>query len=187
MRTVVVTLAILCLGCVFAQAQSDASADHGSSLKSSDAAGPELQDVKPEPHSAVNSLTLESVGPSSPEEAARITAKTLAKQKDSGNSNRAVEKKNQSKAQAVDQNKADEAVMEFRAAGNGSAGSLSAPAALHDKAAKSALKRVHGDLYGGKSGAGRADGGSVGATSRSGKTSVYVGSDQTRSTTPLPQ
>lgn len=176
MRTVVVTLAILCLGCVFAQAQSDASADHRSSLKSSDAAGPELQNVKPEPHSGVKSLTLESVGPSSPEEAARITAKSLAKQKDSGNSNR-----------AVGQNKADEAVMEFHAAGNGSAGSLSAPAALHDKATKSALKRVHGDLYGGKSGAGRADGGSVGATSRSGKTSVYVGSDQARSTTPLPQ
>lgn len=186
MRTVFVTLAILCLACVFAQAQSEASADHGSSLKSSDAAGPELQNVKPE-HSAVSSVTLKSVGPSSPEEAARITAKSLANQKDSGNSNPPGEKKNQSKAQAVDQNKADEAVMEFHAAGYGSAGSLSAPAALHDKATKSALKRVHGDLYGGKSGAGRADGGSVGATSRSGKTSVYVGSDQARSTTPLPQ
>lgn len=187
MRPLLLTLAILSLGCILAQAQSEASADHGSSLKSSDAAGPELQNVKPEPHSGVHSLTLKSVGPSSPEEAARKTAKSLASQKDSGNSNRAVEKKDQSKAQAGDQNKADEAVMEFHTAGNGSAGSLSAPAALHDKETKSALKRVHGELYDGQSAAGHADGGSVGATSRSGKTSVYVGSDQTRSTAPLPQ
>jgi hypothetical protein len=187
MRPVLLTVAILCFGCILARAQSGASADHSSSPKSSDSAEPELQDVKPEPHSGANPLTLKSVGPSSPEETARITAKSLADQKSKENSGHAVENKDQSRSQSTGQNKADDAVMEFHAAGSGSGNSGTAPAVIHDQGNKSALKHVHGDLYGAKSGIGHADGGSAGATSKSGKTAIYVESDQTRSTVPPPQ
>ena len=186
MRPALLTVAILCLGCIHAQAQSATSADHSSSPKSSDSAKPELQDVKPEPHSGVNPLTLKSVGPSSPEETARLTAKSLADQKGKEDSGRAAEKKDQGNGQAADQNKTDDAVVEFRASGHGS-GDSAAPTVIHDPASKSALKRVHGDLYGNKSDIGHADGGSAGATSKSGKTSIYVESDQMRSTVPPPR
>jgi hypothetical protein len=187
MRPALLMVAILCLGSIHAQAQSAAPADHSSNPKSSDSAKPELQDVKPEPHSGANPLTLKSVGPSSPEETARITAKSLADEKSKESSGQSVDKRDQGKGQAADQNKPDDAVVEFHAAGSGSGDSGTAPAVIRDQASKSALKHVHGDLYGSRSGIGHADGGSAGATSKSGKTSIYVESDQMRSTVPPPQ
>jgi len=46
---------------------------------------------------------------------------------------------------------------------------------------------VHGDLYGVAGVDGHAAGGSVGASSKSGKTSVYVQSDEARSKVDQPQ
>jgi hypothetical protein len=183
MRRTLPTLSVICFGCVLAQAQAIPPSQHGSSPKSSEAAKPELSDIKPEP-AVPNKLILKDLGPLSPEEAAQMTAKSLAKQKDSDKSLGAVEKKDQGKSQAADQRKPDDAVVEFQPAGNGS-GASSSVTAIHDKQSKS--QRVHGDLYGAKSGMGHADGGSVGATSKSGKTSIYVQSDQARTTAPPQQ
>jgi hypothetical protein len=187
MKCILLTLATICFGCVVAQAQTTPPARHDSSSKPSEVANkPELSDVKPEPAAVTNRLTLKDLGPLSPEEAARITARSLARQKDSDRDPQAAEKKEQSKNQATDSGKPDDAVAEFQPAGSGS-GTGSSATVVQDKQNKSPLKRVHGDLYGAKNGVGRADGGSVGGTSKSGKTSIYVQSDQAHTTAPLQQ
>jgi hypothetical protein len=81
----------------------------------------------------------------------------------------------------------DDAVLEFQPAASGSE-AASNPRVVDDGApGKSPLKRVHGDLYGATGGAGRAEGGSVGATSKSGKTSIYIQSDDAKSKAGQPQ
>jgi hypothetical protein len=74
-------------------------------------------------------------------------------------------------------------VLEFRA---GSPDAQNAAVTAPKESKKSAWKKVHGDAYGalGGRGAGKQAGGSVGATSKSGKSSVYVQTD--RETTPAP-
>ena len=177
MRSMVLALTAIILGCGLVQAQSTPPARQDSRSKPSDAAKPELQNVRPEAPSDASTLTLKDAGHLSPEESARMVAKSLG------------EKKDQSKRQAAGQSEAatDQAVVEFHPAADGSRNGSGAAAKIQDKQPKSALKWVHGDLYGAKSGTGHAGGGSIGATSRSGKTSVYVQSDQARSTAPQPR
>ncbi len=76
-------------------------------------------------------------------------------------------------------------VLEFHPDGPGAQG---AAAASSRESKKSALKNVHGDAYGAldSRGSGRRAGGSVGATSKSGKSSIYVETDRSRETTPAP-
>jgi len=170
-----------CFGFAVARAQNRDPGKDSSNPKSSDAAHPELQDVKPKPSEA-NKLTLKDAGPLSPEEAARRTAKGLSDRKNNASNKEIRTKAAPVAGDAPGQSKpaADDAVMEFQPAGSGSGTSSRSATAVQDKEAKSPLKRVHGDLYGAKAGIGHAGGGSVGATSKSGKTSVYVESDQAR-------
>ena len=76
-------------------------------------------------------------------------------------------------------------VLEFHAADPGTQG---AAATLAKEPKKSALKNVHGDAYGALEarGAAKRAGGSVGATSKSGKSSIYVETDCSHETTPAP-
>ncbi len=74
-------------------------------------------------------------------------------------------------------------VLEFHAASPDGQG-----AAATKEPKKSALKNVHGDAYGafGGRGATKEAGGSVGATSKSGKTSISVQTDRSHETAPTP-
>jgi hypothetical protein len=74
-------------------------------------------------------------------------------------------------------------VLEFHAA---SPGAQDSAGAATTKESKTALKSVHGDAYGalGSRGAGKQTGGAVGATSKSGKTSIYVETDRSHDSTP---
>lgn len=114
-------------------------------------------------------ISLSDVAPVSTEEAARSAAQEAA-QSPSKN------KDDKSASATVD------SVLEFRPASQdeqAAAKSDARPSAKHTR------KNIHGDAYVGlnptHSGA-HQDGGAVGATSKSGKTSVYVQGDQTRST-----
>ena len=161
----------------------------------------ELRDIKPQQSPAASPLVLKDSGPVSTEEVARRVAKELAKQdaaetkgptagpsptkaygtaRSSGVSAQA-QSPNQEPARASD------AVVEFQPAPSGS-GAASSGTVIEDPAqSKSPLKRVHGDLYGVAGADSHAAGGSVGASSRSGKTSVYIQSDQARSKVGQPQ
>ena len=77
-------------------------------------------------------------------------------------------------------------VLEFRAASPGAQRSVGAAATKESK--KSAVKSVHGDAYGAldSRAAGKQTGGSVGATSKGGKASIYVETDRSHETTPAP-
>jgi hypothetical protein len=177
-----------CFGSAVARAQSGDPAKNVSSPKSSDSAHPELQDVKPEPSDA-NKLTLKDAGPLSPEEAARRTAKGLANQKNHGSNKETGKKADPLAGGPSGESKPapEDAVVEFQPAVGGSGTSSSPASAIQDKQTKSTSRRVHGDLYGAKGGTGHADGGSVGATSKGGKTSIYVESDQARGAAPQPR
>jgi len=186
MERVSLTFAMVFLGCALLQGQSTAPAERGSKPKASDAAKPELQDLKSEPNPGAKPLTLENSGRSSPEEAARIAAKSLAQQKNGGGDDQpaAAQGENESKPAGQSTAATDNAVVEFQPAGDGAEKRSTAAATVQDKGSKPSRKRVHGDLYGARSGLGHADGGSVGGTSKSGRTSVYVESDHARSQVP---
>ncbi len=79
-------------------------------------------------------------------------------------------------------------VLEFHPANPGAQHSAGAAVAPSKESRKSALKNIHGDAYGAldSRGSGRRAGGSVGATSKSGKSSIYVETDRSRETTPAP-
>ena len=76
-------------------------------------------------------------------------------------------------------------VLEFHPDGPGAQG---AAVALSRESKKSTLKNIHGDAYGAldSRGSGRRAGGSVGATSKGGKSSIYVETDRSHDTTPAP-
>jgi len=76
--------------------------------------------------------------------------------------------------------------LEFHA--TGPAAQDSGGAATTKESKNSALKTVHGDAYGalGSRGAGKQTGGAVGATSKSGKASIYVETDRSHDTTTAP-
>ncbi len=75
----------------------------------------------------------------------------------------------------------DAAVLEFKP----TAHNEDKPVTVHEEGArKSALKNIHGNVYGATGAGNRETGGAVGTTSKSGKTSVYVGTDRSRTTPP---
>lgn len=184
MKPIVLILAAISLSPALAQAQASPP-DKPLNSKSADTVRPDLQDVKTNTSAAAGRLTLKDAGPLSPEDAARITAKSLAK-KNSLTGDPVNEKQDQGRGLVNDKSGSNGAVVEFRPAANGSENNSNS-AVVVQKQSKAPLKHVHGELYGAKSGIGHADGGSVGATSKSGKTSVYIESDQSRSSALQPQ
>jgi len=171
-RPLLLLAAALMAGAV-ARSQNPPPANPDASATS---AKPELRDVKSAQRSATPPLLLKDVGPLSPEDAAKLAAQDLAKPKDAPSADKLASKsKNQDKTQTKDA--VAGAVVEFQPAGSGSGSA--APVTVNDK--KSHSSRVHGDLYGAAGGNGHATSESVGATSKSRKTSVYVQSDQARS------
>ena len=78
-------------------------------------------------------------------------------------------------------------VLEFHAASPGAQDSVSA--ATTEESKKSPLKSLHGDAYGASDsrGAGKQTSGAVGATSKGGKTSIYVEGDRSHDTTSAPR
>lgn len=166
----------------------------------SDVAGKvELRDIKPQASPAASPLVLKDTSPVSTEDVVRGVAKELAKQDASATNPQTAgpsstkTQSGTSKASAQAQSpipepaEASDAVKEFQPAASGS-GKASDTMVVEDGAqSKSPLKRVHGDLYGVAGADGHAAGGSVGGTSKSGKTSVYVQSDEARSKVGQPQ
>lgn len=192
MKTIVLTLMTLFAVPVFLTAQGAAAASHDSDPVSTSDQKPEVQDATPPANSSAGSpaspLVLKDAGPASTEDLARRAAHNLAKGSDGQNG--------VSKGKSSDEAQKGTAtnstpslgppvseVGEFHPAPGGSGRSLNAPLVKDP----SPLKRVHGDVYGGAGRSGHAAGGDVGATSKSGKTSVYVESDQERSKAPQPQ
>jgi len=85
----------------------------------------------------------------------------------------------------------DSAVTEFRAVPPGQAndGRQPAPTNSGQKAESGPLKDVHGSVYGGSGAAGssaRTTGAAAGASSKSGKTSVYIEGQRARESSPRP-
>ncbi len=214
-RRALVALAALSV-CALAHAQS-AAARHNSTAAQGPKASPsadgkpapaskpdvagkvELRDIRPQPGPAASSLVLKNTGPVSTEDVVRGVAKELAKQdagdangetaspsaKGPGGTQGTMKVSTQAPSPNQEPAAASDAVMEFHPA---PAGTGSSAGVVHDGAqSKSPLKHVHGDLYGVAGADGHAAGGSVGATSKSGKTSVYVQSDQARSKVGQPQ
>ena len=180
------TLAILAVFfAISATVRAQSSPSTKRSSTSTDPPKTELQDVKAGADGEGSTLNLKAAGPLSPEEAARATAKSLARQKDGPSGSESEDSKDRPvQRDAVDAHRdvTNDAVVEFRPAASGAEKSSSE--AVVQKEGKSRLKKVHGELYGAKSGVGHADGGSVGATTKGGKTSVYVESSQSRSAIP---
>jgi hypothetical protein len=173
----------------------------------------ELRDVNSSSGPATSPPVLKNdvrkkAGATSTEDVARGVARELAK-RDGGQTNSQDTGESQAKTQgampnnskpprnskapaapqdlALEPASSSDAVLEFQPAASGS-GTASNPRVVSDDAgSKSPLKRVHGDLYGATGGTGHAAGGSVGATSKSGKTSIYIQSDEARSKAGQPQ
>jgi hypothetical protein len=139
-------------------------------------------------------LILKDTSPVSTEDVVHGVAKKLAKQdadeanrenvgpssnKAEGGTGSAAKTATHSQTLGQESKEASDAVMEFQPAPAGSGTASSAGVVLDEAQRKS--PRVHGDLYGVTGADGHGAGGSVGATSRSGKTSVYVQSDEARS------
>ena len=186
-----------------AKASPSADGKPATPSKPDAASTPALEDVKPpQPKPAASALVLKSTGPVSTEEVVRGVAKQLAK-KDAGEANGQTAgpssakaqggtdgaAKNAVQAQSAGQGPAEagDAVMEFQPVSAGPGAASSAAVVEDGTQNKSALKRVHGDLYGVEGADSHAAGGSVGASSKSGKTSVYIQSDQARSKVGQPQ
>jgi hypothetical protein len=162
----------------------------------------ELRDVKSQESPASAPLVLKNTGALSTEDAARSVALQLAKQGASERDGRSADSSSAkaqggtrtgSKATTQPQDLTPEpaassdAVMEFQPASSGSGAASSAGVTQDGTPHKSPPQRVHGDLYGTTSAVGHAAGGSVGATSKSRKTSVYVQSDEARRNGGQPQ
>jgi len=78
-------------------------------------------------------------------------------------------------------------ITEFQPAGSDDAGASTG--SQTNPSASPTRKKVHGEAYGAldpKNSATHRAGGAVGATSKSGKTSVYIETDQSKSTSPTP-
>ena len=176
MQRILVAFAATLIGIAVAGGQSSPPANPVST--SPPPAKPELQDAKSNSGRATTPLLLKDVGPLSPEDAAKLAAKELAKANDPQATDKPAAKPKENKAQDQTKGAASSgAVMEFQPAGSSSR--AASPAIVNDK--KSHASRIHGDLYGAAGGTGHATSESAGGTSRSGKTSVYVQSDQARS------
>ena len=165
----------------------------------------ELHDIDPPASAAAHPPVLKNAGPISTEDVARGVARELAKQDASQTNGPGADpapaktqgaRQSNSKVKTPVQDVASEpasssdAVVEFQPAPSSSGAASKADSAgiVRDGAkGKSLPKRVHGDLYGETGAAGHTAGGSVGATSRSGKTSVYIQSDEAGSKVDQPQ
>lgn len=197
-----------------APAQQESETVQGSSLspslggrpvaasKPDAAAKPELRDIKSQARPTSLPLVLKNIGPVSTEDVASGVARELAKQNvgqtngqsadaSSAKGNKGTQSGSKVSAQAQDlapePASSSDAVMEFQPAPPAS-GAATGSGVVEDGApSKSPLKRVHGNLYGATGVAGHAAGVSVGATSKSGKTSVYIQSDEARSKVDQPQ
>jgi hypothetical protein len=191
-RTAFASIA-LSLACVYALAQDAAPAKHAAASQARERAKPELSDVKPEAVPDKNAPALHGVFGAGPEVAARQAAENLARRKDSPGSPAKATPDGQAArlAQKAPEAKSGGsaaptgAIGEFQVAPSGTdSSSASIQTGTHGKAPR---ERVHGEVYGAGGGVGRDAGGAVGASSKSGKTSVYVQSDQTRDVATPPQ
>lgn len=140
---------------------------------------PELQDATPTSPTAAASgpSLLKDTGPASVEDAARRAAHDLA-----AGQGGATSKPNDPTKDASGSSRPSE-IGEFHAVSEGTSRSSANPVVRKDRSGK----QIHGELYGAGGPAGRAGSESVGATSKSGKTSIYVQSDQATSTGAPPQ
>jgi hypothetical protein len=188
MKTMLLVLVTVFASCAALIAQEQTQSDsrpvkagdqqaQKSSAKSSST--PELRDAITT--TSDNPSLLEDAGPANIEDATRRAAHDLATSGQSAS----LAKKNAPAKDAKAGEKASpgapSAVGEFHEAPEGtSRGSANSKV----QEGRSPGKRIHGDIYGAGSRIGRAGSGSVGATSRSGKTSVYVQSDQVSTTQP---
>lgn len=164
----------------------------------------ELRDINPSARPAVTPLVLKNAGAMSTEDVARGAAADLANQNANqaskqgadpalAQSQAAMPSNSKAKAPAQDlalnPGSSSDAVLEFQPASSGSGLASKSDSVVipNGVQGKSPLNRVHGDLYGAAGAAGHAAGGSVGAASKSGKTSIYVQSDEARSKVGQPQ
>ncbi len=202
MKTTLLILMALFASCAVLTAQDAKPSDSGST-KASDQHGrqpspkaaakssqmPQLQDATPPvPVESASPSLLKDAGPKSIEDAARKAAHDLAT---AGASTPQAKGGDPAKtAQAAQADKKDDGasapsgVGEFHTVPDGTSRSSANPMLQKDG---SPANRIHGQIYGGGGPAGRAGSESVGATSKSGKTSVYVQSDQASSTVAPPQ
>jgi hypothetical protein len=163
---------------------------------------PELRDIKPQPSPTALPLLLRNAGMFSAKGVARGVAWELAKQDarqtngqnvdtSSAKANQGTQSSSKVSTQArgltEEPAAPSDGVMEFQPVPSGTGPASSSGVIQAGSQSKSPLKRVHGDLYGATGAAGQAASGSVGATSKSGKTSVYIQSDETRSKVGQPQ
>jgi hypothetical protein len=183
MKKLLLALALAWVGCHHVQAQNPAP-------QPADAQKARSQSSQPPAAKTVIPLQLEEVGPVRTEDAARRAAQELLKpQNPQSNDAAGNQPKKEAGVPARDfapeatKPVPDDAVMEFQPAPAGS----TAKAVPAKDGRASPLNRVHGDLYGRAGAGGHATGESVGATSKSGKTSVYVEVGQTQATSPQTQ
>ena len=187
MKTMLLILVALVASCALnaqEQKQSDSKPAKGgdqqaqkSTAKSSPA--PELQDAVTTTQSAKPPL-LKDAGPASIEDAARRAAHELATSdqiaSQAAKGDPAKDVKAGEKAESAT---TTPEVGEFHDAPGGTSRSSADPVVQKDS---SPGKRIHGEVYGAGGRAGRAGSEAVGATSKRGKTSVYVQSDQVSTT-----
>jgi hypothetical protein len=189
MKTVLLVLLALFATCGILTAQDGQSRDLESTpaSKKSDqkpVPKPELQDATPVANTAGSAAArpslLKEAGPGLVDDATRKAAHDLAKAPAGGSEARTGDQaKNTGAAKKDDSGAAPSEVGEFQPVTAGAHQGSAAPVMQKDQ---SPLKRIHGDVYGAGGGTGRAGSESVGGTSKSGKTSVYVESDQAAST-----
>ena len=187
-RVVGAALALALAGAL-AWAQNSARATPGAASRSRAATKPRQGGAKPATASSQKAPALHGVIPSGPEEAAHKAAEDLARKIASGTASQTntkpgdrapnVDQKGlESKSSASSGQAPADAIGEFQPAP--AEADPTGPSPRLSRHHKAALSRVHGEVYGSGGGAGREAGGAVGATSKSGKTSVYVESDQSR-------
>ncbi len=142
---------------------------------------PELQDaIATTPAASGSPSLLKDAGPSSIEDATRKAAHDLATAGQSGSKAETGGPAKDSQGARKDAPaSAPSEIGEFQPVAAGTSRTSANPVVQKDT---SPGKRVHGEIYGAGSSLGRAGNESVGATSKGGKTSVYVESDQAAST-----
>jgi len=147
---------------------------------------PELQDAAPASpaRSSSGASLLQGAGPANVEDAARKVAHDLATGP-SGSGPKAGGAAKHARVPTKDASGSStpSGIGEFHAVSDDTGRSSANPVVHKDGSGK----RIHGELYGAGGPAARAGTESVGATSKGGKTSVYVQSDQAASTAAPPQ
>lgn len=199
MKTILLILIALLASCVVLTAQDAKQADsdpakagdrhgqRGQKTAERPASVPQLRDAIPaSPSVSSSSPSLLKSGPSSVEDAAHKAAHNLAVagRSESPTKSDDVTKETQAAQKDVSSSSTPSEIGEFHAVSAGTSRTSANPVNQRDA---SPGKRIHGELYGAGGRRGRAGSESAGVTSRSGKTSVYVQSDQAASTAQPPQ